>query len=80
MLQLQPNSPYLSIYEAFDRCDAPVNIKPQLLSNSPYHSAKTQLKEMLQYSQSDAPVNMKAPAIIEIFLPPSICITRDMLQ
>ena len=50
MLQLQPNSPYLSIYEAFNRYDVPVNIKPQLLWNSPYHSAKTQLKEMLQYS------------------------------
>ena len=80
MLQLQSNSPYLSIYEAFERCDAPGNAKPQLLLNSPYHSAKTQLKEIPQYSQSDAPVNMEASAIIEISLPPSKALTRDMLQ
>ena len=34
------DSPYLSMYEAFERCDAPVNTKLQLLWNSPYHPAK----------------------------------------
>ena len=77
MLQLQSNSPYLSIYKAPERCDAPVNAKLQLLS-LPF--SEDSIKEIHQYSQGDAPVNMEASATIEISLPPSKGLTRDTLQ
>ena len=36
------DSPCLSMYEALERCDTPVNTKLQLLLNSPHHPAKNQ--------------------------------------